>query len=62
VHGKNGSRPLDLGPFIHQPSDWIGAAQGLPSGFQPSTYQDSRGQENRDTLSLETSGGSGPSV
>jgi hypothetical protein len=62
VRWKNGSRPLDLGPFIHQPSDWIGAAQGLPSGFQASTYRDSRGQENRDTSSLEMPGGSGPSV
>jgi hypothetical protein len=29
VHGKNGSRSLDLGPFTHQSSDRIGGAQGL---------------------------------
>jgi hypothetical protein len=29
VHGKNGSRPLDLRPFTCQPSDRIGGARGL---------------------------------
>ena len=62
MHRKNESRPLDLGPFTRQPSDHIGTVQGLPSGVQPSAYQNSQGQENRDTSSLETPRRSGPSV
>ena len=59
---KDRSRPLDLGPITRQPSDRTGAIQGLPSGVQPSAYQDSQGQENRDTSSLEMSGRSEPPV
>jgi hypothetical protein len=62
VRRKDGSSPLDIGPITRQPSDQTEAARGLPSGVQPSTYQDSRGQENRDTSSLETPGGSGSSI
>ena len=29
MHGKNGSRTLDLGPFTRQPSNRIGGARGL---------------------------------
>jgi hypothetical protein len=43
VRGKNGSRPLDLGPFTRQPSDRIGGARGLTlltPGRRPDLHRD----------------------